>query len=494
MRLGNPSYYFVLSLVCLFFIGKPFVGHSQETWSLQRCIEYARTNSLSLKQAGNSIALAQLSEKQAILNRLPSASASTSAGYQFGRTIDPTTNSFNNQTIAFNSMSLSVGMNLFTGGLINNTIKQTKIDVKASEQDAATAFNNLALSVANSYLNILMTEEQLENANRRKTLSQDQLNQTEKLISAGSIPANDRLDVLAQLANDEQAIVQARNAVELNYLTLKNLMQIDPSTEMKVERPQFSIPTDANPSSLTLSEVYNTAVNTQPQILASELREESAEVGVKLAKSGYYPTLSIFGGLDSRWSDASKLVQVDKYTARVNNIFYVNTDPLGLGLGEVAVPVGIDVENADVTYKNYPYFDQLRDNFGQNIGASLRIPIYSNGTNDINVQRAQVGILTAQVNSDLAKQQLKNDVQSAIASARAGQLTLEASQKASEAARVAYENAEKRFQIGTINNLQLITARNTYDIAETNLIVAKYDYLFRLKIIDFYLGRPIKLD
>lgn len=494
MKSGKTSIQFLFLAICLAFLGKPFQSTAQETWSLQRAIEYARTNSLTLKQAGYSVALASLIEKQNKLNRLPNANASTSAGYQFGRTIDPTTNSFNNQTIAFNSMSLNVGINLFTGGFINNSIKQSAIDVKVAEQDAATAFNNLALSVANAYLNILMSEEQLENASRRKKLSQDQLAQTEKLVSAGSIPANDRLDVLAQIANDDQAIIQARNTVELNYLTLKNLMQIDPATEIKVERPTFTIPADANPSGMTLTEVYNTAVNTQPQILASELREQSAAYDVKLAKSGYYPTLSLFGGLDSRWSDASKLTQIDKYTSRVDNIFFVNTDPLGLGLGVVELPVGIDVEGADVTYHDYPYFDQIRDNFGQNIGVNLSIPIYSNGKNDINVQRAQVGILNAQVESDLAKQQLKNDVQSAIASARAGQLTLEASQKANEAAKVAYENAEKRFQIGTINNLQLITARNTFDIAQANLTVAKYDYLFRLKIIDFYLGRPIKLD
>ncbi len=462
---------------------------AQETWSLQRCIDYARQNSLSLKQAGYGIALAKLTDKQNQFSRLPNASANSNAGWQFGRTIDPTTNTFDNQTIAFHSMGLNVGATLYSGGRINNTIKQGKIDVQAAEQDAAASFNNIALSIANAYLSILMSEEQLENANKRRSLSGGQLGQTDKLIAAGSLPANDRLDVLAQIANDEQAIVQAKNAIDLNYLNLKVLMQLDPATDIKIERPQFLIPADARPESLTLQEVYGKAVNTQPQIKASELRVQSAEVDVKLAQSGYYPTISLFGGLDTRWSGASKIRELESGIERVGQTFYVD-----LGAGQQSLDVEFDAPFNKINVLDYPYFDQIKDNFGQNIGANIRIPIYSNGINDVNVQRAEVGILNAQVQNDLNKQQLKNDVQQSIASARAAALTLEASQKASDAAKVAFENAEKRFTLGTINNLQLLTARNTLDIADTNLIVARYDYLFRLKIIDFYLGNPIKLD
>lgn len=491
MRTGTPNFCFPIFCftIILAFLAQPSKLLAQETWSLRRCIEYARTNSLSLKQAEYGIEMAKLTDKQNVLSRLPNASANTNAGWQFGRTIDPTTNSFNNQTIAFNSMGLNVGATLYSGGRINNTIKQGKLDVQAAEKDAAASFNNIALSIANAYLNILLSEEQLENAKRRSSLSQDQLAQTDKLIAAGSLPANDRLDVLAQLANDEQSIVQAQNSIEINYLTLKNLMQIDPQTEMKIERPSFVIPPDANPDALNFGMLYNRAVGTQPQVEANELRVKSAEYDVKLARSGYYPTLSLFGGIDSRWSGASKLYEQEITTERIGQTFYVD-----LGQGQTELDVEFDSPSVKFTELDYPYLDQIKDNFGQNIGASLRIPIYSNGINSINVQRAQVGILNAQVQSDLTKQQLKNDVQQAIASAKAARLTLDASQKANDAAKVAFENADKRFRLGTINNLQLLTARNTYDIAETNLSVAKYDYLFRLKILDFYLGNEIKLD
>lgn len=463
---------------------------AQEIWSLQRCIEYARDNSISLKQAETGIQLAALTDKANHLSRLPSVSANSNIGYQFGRTIDPVSNQFKSQTIAFNSMGLNAGATVYSGGRINNTIKQGEINLKAAEKDAATSFNNIALSVATAYLNVLLSEEQLENANRRRALSQQQLDQTDKRIAAGTLPANDRLDVLAQIANDEQAIVQASNSIDINYLTLKNLMQLDPATNIKVERPSFTIPSDANPDAFDFFAVYAQAVNSQPQVAANELRVQSAEVGVDLAKSGYFPTLSVFGSLSSSWSDAAKQFEVINLgTERQGQTFYVD-----LGQGEQELDVEYDVPKIQENILDYPYIDQIKNNFGQSIGVGLNIPIYSNGQNDINVQRAQVNILNAKLQSDQTKQQLKNDVQQAIASAKNSRQTLDASQKSIDATKVAYENAEKRFQLGTINNLQLLTARNNYDIAQTNLTVAKYDYLFRLKILDFYLGKTIKLE
>lgn len=484
MRIGSITLRlkFVFASIFLLTSGLAHQLHAQETWSLQKCIEYARDNSLSLKQAEYGIDLAALTAKQNRLARFPNASGSANVGEQFGRTIDPVTNSFDNQNISFNSFRIDAGMTLFAGGQINNSIKQGKIDLEAAREDAEATYNNMALNIANAYLQILMAEEQLENAIKRRNLSQEQLDNTDKLIEAGTLPPNDRLDVLAQLATDEQTIVQTQNQIDINYLNLKMLMQVDPALEFKVERPAVVIPPDANPEAITFGEVYSSALNTQPQIRANELRQESAELDVAIAKGALYPTLSLFAGIDTRWSSASKIVD------EVNDVLVTQT-VIWMGFEEE-----IQFPSQEFTFKDNPYFDQLDQNFGQNVGLNLQVPIYNNGRNSINVERAQVGILNAKVQSELTKQQLKNDVQTSLANARAGRRTLEASQKAEEAARVAFENAEKRFALGAINNLQLLTARNTYDIAQTNLIVAKYDYLFRLKILDFYLGKEIKLN
>ncbi|MCB0589636.1 MAG: TolC family protein, partial [Phaeodactylibacter sp.] len=207
---------------------------AQNTWPLEKCIQYAQQNNLSTKQAQYNIQDAQLMEKLNQFSRLPNLSARTSAGYQFGRTIDPTTNSFNNQRIGFNSFSIDAGMTAFGGGQINNSIKQSKKDLEAARLEAQATSNDISLNIASAYLSILLAEEQLQNARKRLELSQEQLGQTDKLIQAGSLPPNDRLDFLAQIALDEQSIVDAQNQVAIGYLNLKQLMEIDPNEDIRI--------------------------------------------------------------------------------------------------------------------------------------------------------------------------------------------------------------------------------------------------------------------
>ena len=226
-----------LALSCFFY---SFSIFSQATWSLQQCIEYAKENSLTLKQAKYGVQLSALNDRQNRMSRMPSLNGSSSFGYQFGLGIDPTTNGLKNQRIGFNNLGLNANVPLYNGGQINNSIKQGEYDLKASEADAVVAFNNMALNIANAYLQILMAEEQLVNAEKRLELSQEQLDQTDKMIRAGTLPENDRLEVLAQMARDEQTIVQSQNAIDINYLNLKEFMQLDPSSDIKVEFPGWS--------------------------------------------------------------------------------------------------------------------------------------------------------------------------------------------------------------------------------------------------------------
>ncbi|HFA49036.1 MAG TPA: TolC family protein [Bacteroidetes bacterium] len=454
---------------------------AQDTWSLQRCIEYAKDNSLILKQAGYAIQNAALLDKQNRLARMPTINGSSSVGFQFGLNVDPTTNTLRNQRITFNSFGINASVPLYNGGIINNSIRQGEYDVKAAQADAAFAFNNIALNIANAYLQILMAEEQLENAQKRRELSNHQLEQTDKLIRAGTLPENDRLEVLAQIARDEQLIIQSENLIDINYLNLKEFMQLDPDTEIKVEAPGLGLPSDIGVNRNSFSQVYGTAVGNQPQVLRDEMRLKSAELSVDLAKGRMMPSLVLFGGMDTRWSSAGKRVTKVE-TVRNESIFYINDMP---------VEVGIDRD--EFTFGNNPYLDQLNENFGQNIGVQLQVPIYNNGRNQINTERAKVGILNAKVQSDLTKQQLKTDVQNAIASVRAAQRTYAAAQKTVEAASASFKNSQKQYELGAINTFQFTTARNTLDMAEVDLIVAKYDYIFRSKIIDFYLGKKLEI-
>ncbi|NRB63178.1 MAG: TolC family protein [Saprospiraceae bacterium] len=456
-------------------------GQTSSKWSLEQCINYAQKNSLTIRQAQNTVRNSELTLKQNQYNRLPSLSGSVSAGNQYGRTIDPVTNDFNNQSIGFNSYGLNVGVTVFSGNRINNSIRQSKIDLEAAKLDADFQSDNLALQIANAYLSILLGEDQLELAQQRLNLSEQQLRQTDQLIQAGSLPENDRYDFISQIALDKQSIVEAENQVAIAYLNLKQLMELDPSEPLEIERPVIEMPDDINTDAFRFNEIYVSALGTQRNVVAADKRIESAKISIDLARAGYMPTLTIFGGLSTNFSTRAQRFIFEPGTE--SQTILINGQEVTLEF-PTQVPIS----------QNYPYFDQLSDNFGQNIGASLSIPIYSNHRNKINLERARLNTINQELQSLQIRQNLKTDVQRAIADARASQRSYEAAEAAVEASEIAYDNAQKRFDLGAINSLEFATARNNLDQARIQLVRARYSYIFNVKRVDFYMGKPIQLN
>lgn len=460
---------------------------AQEVWSLERCILYAQQNNLTVKQAQYQVSNADLSVKQSVYSRLPNLNASITGGYQFGRTIDPVTNDFNNEQIGINSYSLDASVLLYNGNRINNTIKQSKLDLEAAKLDAQAASNNISLMVAASYLNILLFEEQLENARKNLEQSQQQLEQTDKLIQAGALPANDRLDFLAQIALNEQAVIEAQNQININYLGLKQLLELDPSTQMRIAQPEVEVPADANPDNFVTEEVYTAALGILPEIAAGEKRLQSAYLGEKIAQAGAFPSIRLFAGLNSNYSTLA----VDP-TADPTDIQFAdfNEDVLIDGQPATITTTGV----SSITFPKRGFFDQLNDNFGQSIGLSIQIPIYNNSINKINMERARVGALIQEVQNKQQRNQIKTDIQQAIANATAAKEAMEAAERSVEATQRAFENAQRRFDLGAINSLEFSTARNTQERAQIDYIRAKYQYIFNLKVVDFYVGNPLRIN
>lgn len=456
--------------------------NAQQRWSLQQCVEHATQNSISIKQAQNQIRNTELQLKQNQANRLPQVNASVGGNIQFGRTIDPTTNTFDSENITSNSLSLSAGVPIYNGGQIKNSIKQSRIDVESIRYDAATAANNIALSVAAGYLNVLLAEEQLAIARTQLDQSRLQLSQTERLIEAGARPRNERLDAQAQVALNEQTVVDAENQVILNTLSLKQLMLLDPAQELLIERPQITVPVGANPDAFVLEEIYTGALGTQPQILAGQKRRESAEIGIDLARAGMLPTLTFFGNLNSFAS--SRASNFSFQTQRLSQTAFFNGQPVTFEV-ETQIPILLGKK---------AWYDQVNENFGQSLGMQLSIPIFNNNRNRINMERAKINVMGVDLTNQQAQQQLKTDIQTAIANARAARRSLLAAQAAEEASRLAFENAQQRFEIGAANQLDFNTARNNLSRAQMDLTRAKYQYVFNVKQVEFYQGKKITLN
>ncbi len=462
---------------------------AQQPWSLEKCIRHAQQNSLTMKQAQVGVENTKLNEQLSKAERLPSLSATVSGGYSFGRTIDPITNTFENQARGSNSLSLGASYTLYNGGRISNSIQQSRVDVAAQKAETEDIANNIALSVAAAYINILFAEELLANTQKTLELSQDQLAQTDRLIQAGSLPENERLQILAQIATNEQQVIAQENTVTLSYLDLRNLLLLDDNEDFQIVNPgDLPVPENANPELYDFQSIFNQALQAQPIIRAGELRRQSAELGIDIAKSGMLPSLSLFGNIRT------------DYATGVPDFMNIIGDPVET-LGD---PTILNVNGTDVEVRQYvtsglefadrKYFDQFNDNFGQSVGLSLNIPIYSQDRNKVNIERARLNIISTEVANEQNKQTLKANVQRAIAEAKAAKKQLEASQRSVDALQAAYENTGKRFELGAANTFEYTSAKNQLDQAKVNLTIAKYDYLYKLKIVDFYKGEEISIN
>jgi len=470
-------------LVVLGILSSVAISSAQETWSLEKCITYALDNSNDIKSAQLNIENAKLNTQLAKLSRLPSLNANTSLGWNFGRQVDPSTNDFISQQLSFNSIGLGSSVTLFNGGSISNNIKKSKIDEQAADLDNKTLINNLQLSIVQSYVAILLAEEQVENAKTRVTTAQEQLSNTDKLIEAGSLPRNDRLQILANLATEQQNVIISENNVALNYNLLKQFLQLDPNTNMQIEKPNVVIPITTKVEDLTFSEVYTAALSSLPEVKVQELRIKSAELDIDIAKASLVPTLSLSGNIGTNFSSAGRKVEFTGQTVRSGQNVFINGTP-SLLEQDVQVP----------TISDNLYFDQLNENFGQGVSLGLNIPIFNGKRAQANVDRSKLQLENLRIQNDQARNGVKSDIQRALNDARAAKLQLEASQRSLEAQNANYDNIQKRYTLGAISTFEYVTAKNSLDSAQFNETISRFDYIFKVKVLDFYMGKRLTIN
>lgn len=457
-------------------------------WSLERCISHAQEKNLTIQQSNLAVKQSELALDFSKRDYYPSLNGSVSYGFNTGRSIDPTTNDFVNNAIHTNGISINGGITVYNGGRTPNTIQQNQLNIKAARKDLEQAKNDIGLQIAQAYLQILLAEEQLANTTVNKKQLQDQLAQTDKLIKAGSLPANNRLDILAQIANTEQTLVANQNSVDISYLNLKLLLLIEPGTPFQIEKPTIDLPSADELEALSLEALFTISEQDQPNIAAGELRRQSAEKSVEIAESALYPTITIGGGLNTNYSNIGRDLANPVITPRTD---IVNAD---VTLNGVTTPVDIAFPAFDVSFPNLGYFGQLNQNFSSFIGLTANVPIYNKGQNKISIEQAKLNVIGTQYQNRILRQNLKSSIQIAMADAKAAAKQLDAAQKSIDAQEAAFENTENRFRLGAANAFEFNTARNNLENSRTMYVLAKYDYIFKLKILDFYQGKPIQLN
>lgn len=420
---------------------------AQEPWSLEQCIEHALQNNLRVKQQELNVKSSESELKRSRESLLPTLNLTGNHSYSKYPFAD-SSNWFRST-----SLSLSSSVTLFDGLQNVNTIKQNQYDLKASYANIEKIKNDIALAVASSYLQILYQLELVEVSKKQLSLTQMQVDRTKKLYEAGSIPEGTLLEVEALQASDELQLVNALNQLDIAYLNLTQLLEIKNPEGFGIQKPILP-EVDSTTLVLNAREIYFNAETRMPQIIGSQFGVNSAEVGLKKAKGLYLPDLSLNASLGS---NASKL-----YT-----------------------------DNPLLTPD--PFFTQIKNNANASVGLSLRIPIFNGGSTKNRVTLAKISLDRARLNLETEKNSLYKDIQQATADAVAAQKRQKAAYKNKVANEESLRYSENKFNVGLITAFDYTTARNKYSKAETDLLQAKYEFLFKLKILDFYKGVPLKL-
>ncbi len=455
------------------------VGAQENGWTLRECIDHAWENNLQLQQQKLSVDMAREDLSQSRANRYPTLNANASHSYSFGRTVDPFTNEFATETVQSNNFSMSSGVTLFNGFQVSNIIRQNRLELEAGKKDMEQAYNDVALMVASAYLQVLFNKEMVENAHSQLEIIQQQVERTEKLVEAGTLPRGSLLTIQAQKATEELQLVNAQNQLDLAYLNLQQIMFMPEGEEVVVESPELEI-APGDDLEYTPMQVYRIAVNEQPNVRSAQIRIASAERGVSIAKGARSPSLRMQGSIGTGYSEAS-LEIFDQTETGINQVF-VTDDGV-----EMLQPV------YDFSTRIKPFTDQLDENLSRSVGLFLSIPIFNNFQTRAGISRSKINLENARLQNQIVRENLFQTIQQAHADASAALKRYFASEKNVEALEESFRYTEQRFNVGMVNTVEYNDAKNRLSAAQSELLQSKYEYLFRFKVLEFYMGRPLEL-
>jgi outer membrane protein len=465
---------------CGCLIASAFVVRSQtNTMTLQQAVETGIKNNLDVKQSDLQMQAASVNWKQSRANMIPSLEGFANHGINQGRSIDPFTNSFINQSINFAGYGLNSSVILFRGLAIQSNIKQNALEYEATRMELQQQKDNLTLSIILAYLQALGNDDLLTQSRNQAEVSKQQVQRLEILMREGAIPPAQLYDLKGQLANDELAIINNQNAVNTAKLSLSQLMNVPYNKDLQLEKlniDQFSTVYDVTPEA-----VYKQALEQLALVKAAQLRTQSAEKGVKAAKGQLYPTLSLNGNLTTNYSSAA------------NQDIFLNTTevttPQYVVVNGIKSPV-ISPKTNFATEK-IKYNDQLDNNLFTSVSLGLRIPVFNALQARSRVKLAQIDRKNAEYVEEATKIELSQAVERAYFNMTAAQERYKALTEQVAAFTESFRSAEIRFNEGVITSVDYLVAKNNVDRANINLITTRYDFVLRTKILDYYQSKPL---
>ncbi len=476
-----------LYLLIIFLFTNILFARAQENsqWTLQRCVQYALEHNISIQQDVLNARLSKFTLLQSQLAQLPSLNGSTSYGKSYGRSVDPTSNQFVNADYSSLGVNVSTNVLLFGWFQQRNTIARNKYTMQASEADLDQLKNDVSLNVATGYLRALQAKEQVNVSEKQVELSKAQYDQTKSFFDAGRLPELNVAQLESQLATDSANLITAIANYTSSILDLKALLNLEFATPLEVIAPDVKVEDQMSIYSTTPEQVYQEAHKHFGTIKAAELRVVAAKKGINSAVGTLLPQLSFGAQLQSNW--ASSYQQINGYTiagSQPSGVVYNSASHL---YDTVFSPV------YSPQYSTVPLGNQLSNNFRQIFALTLSVPFFNGWQSQYALRQARYNYATQELNEYQAELTLKQNVYKSYNDAMNSIQKYYAALRASQAADRALDFAKKRYDLGLTSTVDYLVTQNAMYSAAFNLLSAKYDLIFKLKVIDYYLGKELKL-
>ncbi len=447
-----------INVLLLLFLGLMASAQTKK-WTLKECIAYSLEHNLSVKQTELDSKLSSIDKKDAFGNYLPNISASASHSWNIGLNQDITTGILRNQTNQFSSGSANVGIDIYRGLQNLNNMRKANLSALAAKYQLQKMEEDIALNVANAYLQVLFNKENLKIQREQLDVDEQQFKRTQELVNAGTLPKGDLLEIKATLALDNQKIISAENALLISKLGLAQLIQLD-----DFENFDISDENDFRDENNILSQspgfIFEKSKETKVELKIAQANLEIAEKNVAIARGNYQPTLRGFYNFSTRIAYADIALR----------------DNSGNIIGTQAPP---------------KFMDQFNDNKGQSFGAQLSIPVFNGFSIKNNVERSKVNFEKTKIALEQQEWDLQKNIYTAFTDAKASLKTYEAALISLEARSNAYNYAAEKFEVGIINSFDLSQSKTLFSAAQSEVVRTKYDYIFKIKILEFYFGIPV---
>lgn len=475
------NYRRVLSLGFLLLFSSA-VSAQKDLWSLDECLNYARENNIQVRQ----------SELQAQINKnnlqttrwaySPDLNFSSSYAWNFGLNIDPVTNTISQQSRQTANFSLNSNVVLYDGNRKWKSIAADNATYLASMYDVEAAKNDITLNVASAFLQILLNKEILAVAREQERVSQSQVNRMQKLVDAGANPKGDLLQLESQLARDKQNRVSAENSLNISKIQLANLLQLENPDDFDIVEPPIELP-EATLIARRPGSILATAVEKQPAIKAAKKRIESSTAQAEIAWGQYLPSLSLSGRLNTNYSD-----QIREATGTTTNRV-----PIGIVNDANQTTVLSQPQTLATGFERKTFGDQIQDNVNEFIGVSLNMPIFNRMATRNNYQNARISQDQSRLRLEQEKNDLRQTIYQAHADAKASYNDYLAAKKAVEFNQETFNYARERYEVGAMNQFDFENAKNNLAVAQSQMLRAKFDYIFKIQVLEFYLTNNVEI-